>query len=366
MTHADKTISISSEESERISILKVWLTFMIVFIHSADSNINFGAGTLYMYNPPWLVILKYTVSEVLSRVAVPAFFFLSAYFLFKKEFSWTENIIKKVKSLMVPYLIMNSFWVLFYFAAQSIPSLSPFFSNPDNLVSTWNLKDWLEHYFGSRANYAPLLYPLWFVRNLFILNVLAPVYKWFVQKTRYFSLIVFVILWLTLESTHIFFLDIQSVCFFGIGCFFAIEKISFSESDRFRVPAAVIYPCLVLASVLLRNQEGFIKMFICRLCFLTGMFFWYIFATRIKAQRLKDMLLFVARYSFCIYLFHEMNLSILRKILVRSLPHTGFFSAALYLGMPFVIISLCLLISRFLDRFIPGLYRIISGGRGAG
>ena len=92
----------------------------------------------------------------------------------------------------------------------------------------------------------------------------------------------------------------------------------------------------------------------------------YIFATRIKAQRLKDMLLFVARYSFCIYLFHEMNLSILRKILVRFLPHTGFFSAALYLGMPFVIISLCLLISRFLDRFIPRLYRIISGGRGAG
>lgn len=365
MTDTGKTPFISSEESERINILKVWLTVMIVFIHSADSNINFGAGTLYMYNPPWLVVLKYTVSEVLSRVAVPMFFFISAYFLFKKDFSWTKNIVKKVKSLLVPYLIMNSLWVLIYFVAQSVPALSPFFSNPDNLVASWSLKDWFEHYFGSRANYAPLLYPLWFVRNLFILNILAPLFKWFVQKTRYFSVAVFVIMWLTLESTHIFFLDIQSVCFFGIGCFFALEKISISESDRYKVPAAVLYICLVTASVLLRPQNGFFKMFICRLCFLTGMFFWYIFTTRIKSDRAKKVLLFVARYSFCIYLFHEMNLSILRKILVRFLPHTGFFAAVLYLGMPVVIISLCLLISRFLDRFIPRLYRVLSGGRSA-
>ena len=363
MLTSEKTPEISQEESKRISVLKVWLSVMVVFIHSYGSNLNFVGETVYIDTPLWLEILKYAVSEVLSRVAVPSFFFLSAYFLYRKRCLWRENILKKIRTLAVPYLILNTFWIVVFFVAQQIPQLSHFFANPENRVANWGLRDWLIHYIGSRDNFAPLLYPLWFVRNLFLLNLLAPVFSWFVKKAKAFSAVFFVALWLVLESTHVFFMDVQSICFWGLGCFFAISGISLSSLDRHKTALAVSYPILVVATCLMHVNPGFLELITKRACYLIGAAFWLVFTTKIKNERMQSILLFISGYSFSIYLFHEMGLSIIRKVLTRIFPHTVFFAVFLYFVMPIIIISLCLVISRLMEKFVPKIYRIITGGR---
>ena len=247
--------------------------------------------------------------------------------------------------------------------AQRIPQLSPFFSNPDNLVANWGVKEWLAHYFGSQAAYQPLVYPLWFVRNLFLLNLVAPVFLWVCKKCRIVSAVLFIALWLFVESTHVFFMDIQSVCFWGLGCFFAVSGISLSSLDRYKVFWAVSYPVLVIASCLMRESPEYPAMIVQRTCFLVGIAFWFVFTTNIKGEKMRRIILFISGYSFGIYLFHEMNLFILRKLLTKALPHTSFVAAVLYLGMPVVIISFCLLLCRLLERFTPRLYALITGGR---
>lgn len=363
MVAEEKSLIITGEESKRISVLKVWLTVMVVFIHSYGNNLNFAGGTVYIDMPAWLNNLEYLISQVLSRVAVPAFFFLAAYFLYRKKFSWGENVLKKVKTLAIPYLLINSFWVLAYFVAQRIPQLSSFFSNSDNLVANWGVREWLAHYFGSRAVYQPLVYPLWFVRNLFLLNLVAPLFLWVVKKCRIISAVLFVVLWLFVESTHVFFMDMQSICFWGLGCFFAVSGITLSSLDRYKIPLAISYPILVIASCLMRYGSEYPLMIVQRTGFLVGIAFWFVFTTKIKGERIRRILLFISGYSFSIYLFHEMNLFVLRKLLTKVLPHTSFFAAFLYLGMPVIIISFCLVLSRLLERFTPRLYALVTGGR---
>lgn len=57
--------------------------------------------------------------------------------------------------------------------------LSVYFANEENNVSSWGIIEWLDGIIGFEDSYL-ILYPLWFIRNLFILNLCANVIKWIV------------------------------------------------------------------------------------------------------------------------------------------------------------------------------------------
>ena len=356
MTTESNELRLTEEESRRISILKVWLSVMVVFIHM-ENEISTGTAVSL---PGWLDTLKFVISRAVSRCAIPAFFFLSAYLLYRKPFRWTQNIRKKARSLLIPYVILNTFWILVFFAGQHIPALSPYFSREETMVGRWGIMDWIGAYLGSPSNdWCPLLYPLWFIRNLFILNLIAPAFEWLVRKTGAWSLLVFVPAWLLMEENSI----ALSFCFWGLGCFFAVRRIRLSSLDKCR-KASLIYPVLILAVCLLRKDlAGIGPRIVYHLCVLAGMFSWYTCATKIREGKVRKALFFVSKYSFCIYLFHEMSLTILRKILAKLLPQTGFPAVIQYFGPAAAVIAGCVLLSWLLDRCAPRIYRIVSGGR---
>ena len=362
MAADDAELKISHEESERISILKVWLCIMVVFVHAYKTGLNMAEGTVAIHDPAWLSSMKYIISQILASSAVPAFFFLSAYFLYRKPFSWKKNIAKKTRSLLVPYFILNAYWILVFFAGQQIPFIRPLIASPENIVADWDFGRWLGAFFGSPSRSIPMLSPLWFIRDLFVLNLLSFVFGWFVKKLGRFSLAVFILVWLLLDSTQIFFLDVQALCFWGIGCWFATRRKPVSSLDRTRAVTAAAYPCLVAAAYLVRNQ-GMVSLIVLRLCLLTGTVFWYVCATQIKKEKIRKRLLYISRYSFCIFLFHEMHLTFLQKILAKLMPQSAVFAVLEYFGIPVVIIAFCVVLSRLLEKYTPGFYRIISGGR---
>lgn len=358
MTSENRELRITEEESRRISILKVWLSVMVVFIHLENEISTVGGAITSL--PGWLDTLEFMISRAASRCAIPAFFFLSAYLLYRKPFSWKQNIRKKVRSLLVPYLILNTFWILVFFVGQHVPALSAYFSREETMVSSWGIIDWIGAYFGSSSNdWCPLLYPLWFLRNLFILNLLAPAFELLVRKASWWSLVVFVPAWLLMEENSI----ALSFCFWGLGCLFAARKIPLSSLDRYR-KATIVYPVLIILVCLLRKSLGEIgPRIVYHLCLLAGILFWYTCATKIREGKARNVLLFISKYSFCIYLFHEMSLTILRKVFTKMLPETTLFKVIQYFGPAAVVIAGCILLSWLLDKYMPRIYRIISGNR---
>lgn len=348
--------AISADTSGRISILKVWLTVMVIFIHQYSETIKLNSGNIVLDVPVWLATVKWIVSQCISRCAVPAFFLISAFFLYRREFCWKDNIKKKFRTLLVPYLILNTFWVLFYFCCQNLPGLGDFFANPDNIVASWNFGGWLKAY-GILAS-CPLLYPLWFLKYLFILNIFAGVILKIAERIpRVFALTLLAI-WLLRKSTYL----TQAVCFWGLGCFCCVNQTTPECADHVnKLFLTVFYFLLVAAAALTR--DGPLGAFICRVGILVGIPFWYACFTNFQSRKVNAVLYKLSTYTFPIFLFHEMHLTILKKAFAKLLPQTPLLQLVQYLVIPIVIFGYCIALSAAMKRYLPRVYAVLTGGR---
>lgn len=352
---------ISNEESERIQVLKIWFTIMIIFIHSYTEEVHFTDGNLVLQIPIWLDWVKYIISQVISRCAVPGYFFISAVLLYRKDFTWIENIKKKCKSLLIPYLIFNTVWIIIYFIVQHIPVASVYFSSADNIIADWGFVQYANAFLGFKNTY-PILYPLWFMRDLMVLNVLAVAIKKLIDRFPKYVFICLTLMILFNLQTHLFFLGQSAVVYFSLGYYFVKYSGRFNRADKIRAPflAASYLVSIVLDCITRYAAIHYLFHFI---SITIGLIFFYRFTTKISNECSHRILLETAKYSFSIYLFHEMNLTILRKLLTKLLPSSAFWQAVLYFGTPVIIFIGCLLLSILLDKRMHKLYSILVGNR---
>lgn len=363
---ASREYVISGEESERIRILKIWFTVMVVFIHSYTEEVHFTEGTLVLNVPVWLDWMKYLLSQVVARCAVPGFFLLSGILLYRKGFTWAGNLRKKARTLLVPYLLINTAWIAVYFIAQHIPAFSAFFSKPENIVANWPPVRWVDAYIGFSANenggHFPLVYPLWFLRDLMVLNVLAPLLKTLIDRFPRLILMVLVAAMAFNANTHIPILGRDSLVFFSLGYYMVKYRVHMIDTDRLdSMLLAGFYGISVALDCILRDSPW---QHLARLVsIILGIVFFFRFMTTPKSPAGKKRLLVLAGYALPVYLLHEMNLSVLKKLLTRLLPTNVFFQIVEYFGIPAVIIALCIAGSWLLKKWLPKLYTVLTGGR---
>ena len=352
---------LSEEESKRISILKVWLTVMVLFIHSYSEAVIVAVENGSYDTKLWLEILKYTLSQAISRCAVPGFFIISAILLYKKPFKWKDNIKKKAKTLLVPYVILNGFWILFFIITQNIPSLSIYFPNEETIVANWGIIQWIDAFVGFLNGY-PMLYPLWFVRDLFVLNLLAILIKKIIDIAPNTMFLFLIMMWLLLNGTHLFFLDIQGICFWGFGYLIVKKNVSISSIDHIR-PKVFLFIYIVLIILDVATRNSFLNLIVHRFNIIVGILFWFSCMTKFKTTNINRVLLWFSSFSFSIYLFHEMNLTILKKICASLLPSTPIIQAINYIIIPFIIIFCCIILSLIMEKIMPKLYMVLTGNR---
>ena len=353
--------NINENESERIQILKIWFTIMILFIHSYSQNINFVNENIIMQDPLWFDSIKYLISQIICRCAVPGYFFISSILLYRKKFTWMNNTRKKIKTLLIPYIILNTFWILIYFVAQNIPIFSKYFSQEENIIANWTLLDYLNAYLGFRNGY-PMLYHLWFIKDLIFLNLLSIAIKLIIDKFPKISFVILILIIILNIKIPFFLTDSYSLVFFGLGYYFVKYVIILSNIDKINFIFIII---VYLISILLDffSKDIFINYLPHFISIIFGFIFFYRFTTKIKFKKLHDMLIYIAKYSFSIYLFHEMILTILKKFLTSVLQKSILTSILLYFGIPMLILLLCLLGSIILDKSCHKIYLILVGGR---
>lgn len=349
-------LKISEEQSERIKIYKAFLAIMVVFIHAYTAK---EIPELSEMN--YVDIIQYVISQVICRCAVPAYFFLSALFLYRKPFNYKTNLIRKLKTLGIPYLIMNTVWIVFFLVAKFIPVIGGMISNPENNVLEWSFVDYIDAYLGFQNGF-PMLYPLWFIRDLIVLNVLATVIGKMVEKIPTVSMVIAVVAWLLIPKTGVFFLGIQSIVFWVLGC--ALCKSQFNLSLFEKIPEwliSVLYVLFIVVDTLTIDLKA--HLIIHNIGIIIGMLFWYVCATKLKGSKLKKILLVVSAYSFGIYIFHESTLTLFKKVCARILPSENIFLLLQYFVIPMVIIVGCIVLCMLLKRFVPALYKLLTGSR---
>ena len=167
--------------SKRITSLRYLLICFVVFIHAnltPDQAINYYHCDFVQ--PYWIEVFKRIVCGTLGGAAVPLFFFFASVLQFSKNDTYPTLLKKRIRSLLLPYVLWTFIAILMFFVGQSIPQMAEFFNNPMNMIRNWNYKDWFgafAYHISENNKSYPFVYQFWFLRDLMIFIILSPFLK---------------------------------------------------------------------------------------------------------------------------------------------------------------------------------------------
>ena len=171
-----------------------WMRFPlivgVVMIHCMGTPVNVEAIDFHHLTGADIYdLLRILCSNVVTRVCVPLFFFISGYLFFTRLNSWSwqvygEKLKKRVRTLLVPYLLWITIAVIYVLAVKVFKEgwgVVPGFLQEHGY---WHLywdcfqldvdrKSWLGMVVKSTT---PFNYALWYLRDLMTMVVLAPAF----------------------------------------------------------------------------------------------------------------------------------------------------------------------------------------------
>lgn len=168
---------LDSYYSEKIKKMSFIMAFIVLVIHSGN-NVK---GEVY----PFAYLFQTSFSLGFCRFAVRMFFLISGYFFFLKVHEWRDcipNILKRAKSLVVPYLLWNVVFCIVYFILYLFP-VSDYVNKSVaddilQLLREGNIISLLGYLFWPQ----PVNWLLWYVRDLFIFSLFTPFIYWLLNN----------------------------------------------------------------------------------------------------------------------------------------------------------------------------------------
>lgn len=273
--------------------------------------------------------------------------------MFSKEFTWFGNLKRKAKSILLPYLLINSFWIIFFKMMQSFEITSSYFAGETYQIV--GIKGVFEAYLGQM----PLYYPFWFLKDLMILNLFASIIKLAINRLPVLSAISIIALQLQFISLP-FLVSNNSFCMFALGCYLVKYKIDVKKLDKIKMQ----YSGLLFAGViwvklyLLKDQVLLSTIYIfCGICF------YYQMTGKIKESKNAENILWCSQFTFFIYAFHEYYEAMIKKILMMIIPQYGIVQLLEFFLLPIVIVACCIIAGAILKKQVPLLYGLICGQR---
>lgn len=336
-------VSITTEVSERINILKWLFMVMVVFIHSTA----LPKVSQEIIVPEYVAICKQVVTEGICSMAVPGFLGIAGFLLFRNHFIWKQNIRKKLYTILIPYFIINTFWIILFSIFCHIPSVAPFFDQ--YRINT------VQDVMGAYLNGIPYYYPFWFLRDLFIMNIFAGVLQWLFERVPLVTMIGVIAIYFWIDIPVL--VENDTLLFFAIGAY--IARYNFKRHYFDRVPTyifIILYGCLLLdtmygqaISAAVRNIVGIILLYR-----ITG----YIY----NSKR-KKFYIWCSQFSFFIFAFHEYYEAIIKKLLFIFLPQTGLVQLLEFFLLPICMVLILLIVGYTTKRAVPQLYKVVCGQR---
>ena len=347
--------------SKRIDNIRVILTIFIIYIHIYNINdVSFADGNFQMMEQPlWLSVVKQSISLVIARVGVPLFFLISSILLYSKPFTFAENMKKKCRAILIPYLFWNTFWILFFFTAQSISFTQPFFAT--RIIREYSAFKFFACYIPiPGVDASPFCYPLWFLFDLFTLNALSKVIKALADRLPVLFTSACAIAWLF--NLELYIISPEALMFFLLGYFIVKNRWSIKKIDSLALAdlSAAWLLSVFVAAAFLGTYPILLKASI-----LIGILFFIRLSETIAARKnwLGKLIEFLIPYTFMIYVSHEFTMTILKKLVVRLLPQTYAIQLAEYLIIPLVIVVICTLWGMAFKKTLPKAYKLFTGNR---
>lgn len=341
--------------------LRFPLIVLVIYIHNASFRVSFAHGHVGPGSEHAARFLVDLVSNGVARIAVPLFFFMSGFLFFHGARldgrTYRVKLRSRARTLLIPYLFWNGLNFAFYFAAQSNHLTAPWFGGSVPMLASlpfWQMMDVL-----LGVDTLPIAYQFWFIRDLMVLVVLAPLAWIAARNAGQMAALVLAALWIFL-AWPIAVPGIEPALFFYLGSLCAIRQVPILAAKRhWPAFAAVAVIMMVLAALHLSPWMS-------RLTQCAGVSFGLgatLGCSAALPRYLAEPLVRLSRVSFFTFAVHEPLLQIGRKLLYRALPMTSGLAVAVYLLLPLAIAALTLMLFVAARRTAPHLLALATGKR---
>ena len=348
-----KAYILSTEESNRLNILKYIAIIFVVYIHAYSVDVNFAKETGSL--PWWLLFFENLISQTITRCGVPLFFLISSVLLFKTHRNYKATIKGKIKSLLIPYLIWNSFWIFVFAVLQNLSFTAHYFSGNNTPILDSSFSEWLALYgIGLNLPY-PQDYPLWFMRDLMLVTLFFPIVERVADKfpkQLFAGAITALIIPVDFPLKQAFLWLCAGACIVKL-------QIHMTLFDNISMWKFSFFYIICLAIKLMSNIHVINVMFI-----FVGMIFWLRVSKAIyNCEKAKNIFLRLSKWTFVIYAAHELTLSSLKTVCLKILPTEPIWLLIEYISLPAAVIIGCSIAGAIFKKAAPKLYSIATGAR---
>jgi hypothetical protein len=353
--------------AQKIKHVSLFCSFLVCYNHAFTLTEPYTktSGEAYAFADSFIQnLVKYN----LARITTPFFFCLSAFLLFTAILSRSEpssagsitkqyrpEVGKRVRSLLIPYLLWCGFSFALVGSLQLIPGLRPYFTQALIELPFLQILD--------KLFWSPVAYPLWFLRDLFIMVACWPLFHLALRNRRIALLALLTaavawFLWFDVRAT-------RAILFFGFGAFLAIHRPSIPTVSRFMASGLLVVWLVIAAMGSLHIMYAGLEHFaLNNLAIVFGLLtVWTGYdhvSSRLRNRRWLEQL---SGFTFFIYVAHEPLATFLRKAagVVAAENHllllTFFFASGLILFFGSACTGMLLL------TYFPSVYQLLTGGR---
>jgi surface polysaccharide O-acyltransferase-like enzyme len=334
----------------------------VVFIHSGviDTGVNFASGT-ETFEVPLYVEKIHGLSETFTAVAVPLFFFMSGFLLFVREQTFLENFKKKTKTILLPYILWTILVILFLFTAQSFNFTKQYFATL--IIRNFTIMDWIGAFLGHFGKFVenghPLVYQFWFLRDLFVLNLLFVIIKKAVDFLPGGIFVLFLILWI--GGINLYIVNTGALFFFTLGYYIVKYNINYKHLDNIKTLDIVfMYAITIIISLFFSKRITVIS----AINIIVGVIFFIRLSSNfIKRDKVYKTLAWLEQYAFWVYATHGIVIAAIIKVSIKIMPMNGVWLLVHYFGGALFCIFVLVCIGIIFRKICPKIFSILTGGR---
>ena len=360
-------IKLSPYQSRKIAELSFLAFILVVFIDARTADIMVPkSGPVYSTN----FIIQNFIGDGIARVAVPLFFAFSGFLFFASLTPTMRGFKKKlssrVRTIVVPYLAWDGLGLLLLFIVQAFHGNSPL--SGEKLIGHYSVIDFL-----SRLYPHPVQFQFWFLLDLAVYLVLSPLLYFLLKRAGaavpiglallYFSTIYRIPLYISDAALHP-----EGMLFFSTGAWIAVRKVrlpALSVRALWALSLAWVGLCIGKTFFLLYNGETYGYNLLHRAALIMGVVcVWRLYDLLPEKLRSGKWWKRLLSCTFFIYAFHEPAQTIIRNEIVRAIGAGPAVYSLCFVVCPLLTIALAIALARFLQKYTPGVFSLLTGGRG--
>ncbi|WP_133153834.1 acyltransferase family protein [Vibrio sp. 10N.261.55.A7] len=331
------------EISERIWITRYFMVIGIIILHLPPSQPLNEVISVFDH-------IKAFFTHGVFRATVPVLTVLSGYLVFQSGLYLepVKLVSKKVKTVLFPLIIWNIPFVVAIYLSQRYGLLSHNFSDT---LYPFDALSWINALVGLFES--PANYPLNFLRDLFAVSLLSPLFGFLLKRIPYLGLcLVLIVYYFNLEGPFV--LRNGMLVSFYLGGLAAKQSWSLTSLDKYAKHLLFIFLafCIGIVTFKITNLELF------RL--LSPFLIWPAMSL-VKQTKAHGFLKSNCRFSFVTFLAHGPIILILWIVFQKlpiELPYYIYWVFA-----PIITVLLCISLVKPFKKLLPNFSSVILGGR---